>query len=51
MRAPLGIPVLTDVHEREHCKPVAGVTDVLRSPVCLYRQADLIIAAAETGRW
>jgi 2-dehydro-3-deoxyphosphooctonate aldolase (KDO 8-P synthase) len=50
IRATLDIPVLTDVHEREHCKPVAEVTDVLQIPAFLCRQTDLIIAAAETGK-
>ncbi len=50
IRARLGIPVLTDVHEREHCAPVAEVADVLQIPAFLCRQTDLIVAAARTGR-
>jgi 2-dehydro-3-deoxyphosphooctonate aldolase (KDO 8-P synthase) len=50
IRARLGVPVLTDVHEREHCRPVAEVTDILQIPAFLCRQTDLIVAAAETGR-
>jgi len=50
IRATLGLPILTDVHEREHCARVAEVTDVLQIPAFLCRQTDLIIAAAETGR-
>ena len=50
IRAQLGIPVLTDVHEREHCAPVAEVADVLQIPAFLCRQTDLIVAAARTGR-
>jgi len=46
----LGVPILTDVHERDHCKPVAEVTDILQIPAFLCRQTDLIIAAAQTGR-
>jgi 2-dehydro-3-deoxyphosphooctonate aldolase (KDO 8-P synthase) len=45
----LGCPVLTDIHEREHCIPVAEVVDVLQIPAFLCRQTDLLIAAAETG--
>ncbi len=45
-----GLPVLTDVHEREHCVPVAEVADVLQIPAFLCRQTDLIVAAARTGR-
>jgi 2-dehydro-3-deoxyphosphooctonate aldolase (KDO 8-P synthase) len=46
----LGVPVLTDVHEREQCRPAAEICDVLQIPAFLCRQTDLIIAAAETGR-
>ena len=50
IRENLGLPVLTDVHEREHCAVVAEVTDVLQIPAFLCRQTDLIIAAAHTGK-
>jgi 2-dehydro-3-deoxyphosphooctonate aldolase (KDO 8-P synthase) len=50
IRAELGLPVLTDVHERDHCRVVAEVVDVLQIPAFLCRQTDLLIAAAETGR-
>ena len=50
IRAALDIPVLTDVHEREHCAPVAEVADILQIPAFLCRQTDLIVAAARTGR-
>lgn len=44
-----GVPVLTDVHERDHCAAVASVVDVLQIPAFLCRQTDLLVAAAETG--
>ena len=50
IRDTLGLPVLTDVHERDHCAPVAEVVDVLQIPAFLCRQTDLILAAAATGR-
>src|SRR5579862_843416 len=50
IRESLGIPVLTDVHEREQCAPVAEAVDVLQIPAFLCRQTDLLIAAARTGR-
>ncbi|HUT51161.1 MAG TPA: 3-deoxy-8-phosphooctulonate synthase [Alphaproteobacteria bacterium] len=50
IRETSGLPVLTDVHEREQCAPVAEVADVLQIPAFLCRQTDLLIAAAETGR-
>lgn len=46
----LGLPVVTDVHETEHCRLVAPVVDVLQIPAFLCRQTDLLIAAAKTGR-
>jgi 2-dehydro-3-deoxyphosphooctonate aldolase (KDO 8-P synthase) len=49
IKAKLGLPLLTDVHEREQCAPVAEVVDVLQIPAFLCRQTDLLIAAAETG--
>jgi len=45
----IGVPVLTDIHSIEQCKPVAEVVDVLQIPAFLCRQTDLLIAAAETG--
>src|SRR6202007_2917035 len=50
LRESFGCPVLTDVHERAHCAPVAGAVDVLQIPAFLCRQTDLLIAAGETGR-
>ena len=45
-----GVPILTDVHEIEHCRPAAEVCDVLQIPAFLCRQTDLIQAAARTKR-
>jgi 2-dehydro-3-deoxyphosphooctonate aldolase (KDO 8-P synthase) len=50
IRERVGVPVLTDVHEREQCALVAEAVDVLQIPAFLCRQTDLLIAAAETGR-
>jgi 2-dehydro-3-deoxyphosphooctonate aldolase (KDO 8-P synthase) len=50
LRTQLGLPILTDVHERAQCAAVAPVVDVLQIPAFLSRQTDLIIAAAETGK-
>ncbi|MCF4164626.1 3-deoxy-8-phosphooctulonate synthase [Zavarzinia compransoris] len=46
----LGLPVITDVHLPDQCKPVAEVVDVLQIPAFLCRQTDLLIAAGETGK-
>ena len=48
--AELQVPLLTDVHEREHCAIVGEVVDILQIPAFLCRQTDLLVAAAETGR-
>lgn len=50
IRSTLGLPVLTDVHEIEHCARVAEVVDVLQIPAFLCRQTDLLLAAAATGK-
>jgi 2-dehydro-3-deoxyphosphooctonate aldolase (KDO 8-P synthase) len=50
IRERIGVPVLTDVHEREQCASVAEAVDVLQIPAFLCRQTDILIAAAETGR-
>jgi len=49
IKSKLGLPLLTDVHEREQCAPVAEVVDILQIPAFLCRQTDLLIAAAQTG--
>ena len=50
LRKELGVPILTDVHERGQCAEVAAVVDVLQIPAFLSRQTDLLVAAAETGK-
>jgi 2-dehydro-3-deoxyphosphooctonate aldolase (KDO 8-P synthase) len=50
IRETLGLPVVTDVHEREQCARVAEAVDMLQIPAFLCRQTDLLLAAAATGR-
>lgn len=50
IRETLGLPVVTDVHEREQCAPIAEAVDVLQIPAFLCRQTDLLVAAAKTGK-
>src|SRR5919106_348040 len=50
IRATLGVPVLTDVHEQAQCARVAQAVDVLQIPAFLCRQTDLLAAAAATGK-
>lgn len=49
IRETLQLPIVTDVHEAEHCQRVADVVDVLQIPAFLCRQTDLLVAAAKTG--
>ena len=50
IRESLSMPVLTDVHEAQHCETVAGSVDVLQIPAFLCRQTDLLLAAGKTGK-
>jgi 2-dehydro-3-deoxyphosphooctonate aldolase (KDO 8-P synthase) len=49
IKAEVGVPVLTDIHETWQAAPVAAVVDVLQIPAFLCRQTDLLVAAARTG--
>lgn len=50
VRRELGVPVITDVHEKEHVQAVAEVVDVLQTPAFLCRQTDFIQAVAAAGK-
>jgi 2-dehydro-3-deoxyphosphooctonate aldolase (KDO 8-P synthase) len=50
VRAALGVPVLTDVHETWQVAPAAQAVDVLQVPALLCRQTDLVMAAAAAGK-
>lgn len=50
VKAAVGVPILTDIHEAAQAAEVADVADVLQIPAFLSRQTDLITAAARTGR-
>lgn len=50
VRAELGVPVVTDVHESWQAAPVAQVADLLQIPAFLCRQTDLLVACAKTGK-
>src|SRR5437763_3296550 len=50
IKAKLGVPILTDIHEASHAAAAADVADVLQIPAFLCRQTDLLVAAAKTGR-
>ena len=50
VKAELGCPILTDIHEPAQAAAVAAVADVLQIPAFLSRQTDLLVAAAKTGK-
>lgn len=45
------IPTITDIHEISDAKMAADYVDVLQIPAFLVRQTDLVVAAAETGKY
>lgn len=50
IRKDMGLPVVTDIHEKEQCAVVGDVVDILQIPAFLCRQTDLLLAAAATGK-
>ena len=50
VRAKLGVPILTDVHDIPQVGPVAAVVDVVQTPAFLARQTDFIAAVAACGK-
>ena len=49
LKKEFGVPMLTDIHEKDQSAEVAEVVDVLQIPAFLCRQTDLLVAAAKTG--
>ena len=49
VKAKLGVPIVTDLHEPHQAEPVAEVADILQLPAFLVRQTDLVIATAEAA--
>jgi 2-dehydro-3-deoxyphosphooctonate aldolase (KDO 8-P synthase) len=50
VKAEVGLPVLSDVHQVAEVGPAAQVLDVLQIPAFLCRQTDLVVAAAQSGK-
>jgi len=50
VKAEVGLPVLSDVHQVAEVGPAAQVLDVLQIPAFLCRQTDLVVAAARSGK-
>lgn len=51
VRNRLKIPVITDIHTPEEAAITAEYVDILQIPAFLSRQTDLLMAAAETGKY
>lgn len=47
----LNLPTVTDIHAAPEAAMAANYVDVLQIPAFLCRQTDLLVAAAETGKW
>ncbi|MBI1305729.1 MAG: 3-deoxy-8-phosphooctulonate synthase [Bacteroidetes bacterium] len=45
-----GVPTVTDIHESAEAAMAADYVDVLQIPAFLFRQTDLLVAAAKTGK-
>ncbi len=45
------VPTVTDIHESSDAAMAAAYVDVLQIPAFLCRQTDLLVAAAETGKF
>ena len=50
VKAEVGVPVVTDIHEPWQAEKAAEVAEILQIPAFLCRQTDLLVAAAKTGK-
>src|SRR5258708_8383045 len=50
VRAEVGVPLLTDVHEDTPLADVAAVVDVLQTPAFLCRQTNFIVGVSSQGQ-
>ena len=51
LKETFGIPVVTDIHSAPEAAMAAEYVDILQIPAFLCRQTDLLVAAAETGKF
>jgi len=47
VKAELGVPICTDLHEIDQAEAVASVADIVQLPAFLCRQTDLVVATAK----
>ena len=50
VKAEIGVPVITDIHEPWQVEKAAEIADILQIPAFLCRQTDLLVEAARSGR-
>ena len=50
VKAEIGVPVITDVHETRQIEKVAAIADIIQIPAFLCRQTDLLIESAKSGK-
>lgn len=50
VKAEIGVPVITDIHEPWQVEKTAEVADILQIPAFLCRQTDLLVAAARSDK-
>jgi 2-dehydro-3-deoxyphosphooctonate aldolase (KDO 8-P synthase) len=50
VKAEVGVPVITDIHEPWQVEKAAEVADILQIPAFLCRQTDLLVEAAKSGK-
>lgn len=55
VKAEVGVPIATDIHEVAQVEPVTELADIVQIPAFLCRQTDLVVAAARavdrSGGW
>lgn len=51
VRERFGVPVVTDIHAAHEAAMAADYVDVLQIPAFLCRQTDMLVAAAQTGKY
>lgn len=50
VKAEIGVPVITDVHETWQVEKAAAVADMIQIPAFLCRQTDLLVESAKSGK-
>jgi 2-dehydro-3-deoxyphosphooctonate aldolase (KDO 8-P synthase) len=50
VKAEIGVPVITDVHETWQVEKVAEVADIIQIPAFLCRQTDLLVESVRSGK-